>query len=827
MTRVPVRARTADGGAMTATSSPPRPDPTRTGAVWVTGTGAFLLLAAAAVFTAMRWEQIPEAAKLGALGLATGACLIIGRGLKGTLPATAGALIHLGTFLVPLDVAAVGIRADLDWSTMLLAQGLAATITFGWAARTERSVVLRWAFAGAVVALAGGIGATTALPAPLVLAGFAAAAVVWRQDRLALPWAALAGAAPLLVFLDDVAGDGVGALGRLGLHGDEPRALALLTGLTAAATLTVIGRRRSDVGIVLLGAAVAAIGAFASWTEVAADRNFDLIGLAAAFLLVEGVAYALRHDPFWATPSRIIATIAELPARLGTVIMAFGAVAILAFDVATSEGAVASGLLGLAWMAADLRAGGRGRVASTLGMAVSMVAVVATTTGSITAVAISLVAVGAVASVVDRRAALFVAVTSVVAAPWLAATVSFTATAVGTGIVGSLVLADAAVRRSRASAPDAAGSDIAAQRAWVLSAAALLPGAIAMAAYLGDTGNTVAGLIGGAILATVVAAVADRGRVSGDLLLGTLPRIGAVAVLAGTSELAPTQIGLVALAVAGLSIADALRLRNPHVALGASLAVPVAIGALSRAAELSVPSSGVVLTISAAVLVGLGALVGQRWAVPLVAAAGIAAVAGLGLAASLPSAFADAVMVTSGIGLALAVERGRLDGVLLGSLTMTGGIWLRLADGEVTASEPYLLPVAVLLLGAGLRARSVGSSSWIAYGPVIALFGGAALAERLSGGPGWHGLVAGTVGVLAVAAGGHRRLAAPLLLGTGLLVALVGYETLAITAALPTWTWLAVGGTALLAAGIAMEHHDLGPVETGRRLVDVVDDHFA
>src|SRR5687768_8648609 len=102
---------------MTTTSPPSRPDPTRTGAVWVTGMGAFLLLAAAAVFTAVRWDQIPDAAKLGALGLATGAFLIAGRGLRSTLPATAGALFHLGAFLVPIDVAAVGARAEVDWTT--------------------------------------------------------------------------------------------------------------------------------------------------------------------------------------------------------------------------------------------------------------------------------------------------------------------------------------------------------------------------------------------------------------------------------------------------------------------------------------------------------------------------------------------------------------------------------------------------------------------------------------------------------------------------------------------------------------------------------------
>ena len=43
----------------------------------------------------------------------------------------------------------------------------------------------------------------------------------------------------------------------------------------------------------------------------------------------------------------------------------------------------------------------------------------------------------------------------------------------------------------------------------------------------------------------------------------------------------------------------------------------------------------------------------------------------------------DAVMILSGIGLAVSVERGRLDGVLVSSLTMTAGIWMRLADAHV------------------------------------------------------------------------------------------------------------------------------------------------
>jgi hypothetical protein len=42
----------------------------------------------------------------------------------------------------------------------------------------------------------------------------------------------------------------------------------------------------------------------------------------------------------------------------------------------------------------------------------------------------------------------------------------------------------------------------------------------------------------------------------------------------------------------------------------------------------------------------------------------------------------------------------------------------------------------------------------------------------------------------------------------------------------PTWGWLATGGTALLATGIVLERNETSPVEAGRRLVDVVAERF-
>ena len=78
----------------------------------------------------------------------------------------------------------------------------------------------------------------------------------------------------------------------------------------------------------------------------------------------------------------------------------------------------------------------------------------------------------------------------------------------------------------------------------------------------------------------------------------------------------------------------------------------------------------------------------------------------------------------------------------------------------------------------------------------------------------------------AVVVGGSKRLAAPLLLGTALLVGLTAHESLSVTRQVPTWGWLALGGAALVGAGIVMERRDSSPMETGRRLVDVVGTRF-
>ena len=112
------------------------------------------------------------------------------------------------------------------------------------------------------------------------------------------------------------------------------------------------------------------------------------------------------------------------------------------------------------------------------------------------------------------------------------------------------------------------------------------------------------------------------------------------------------------------------------------------------------------------------------------------------------------------------------------------------------------------------------------YAPAIAILGGSALLERMTGGSGWHAVIAGAVGVIAVVAGGARRLAGPIVTGTAVLAVITIYESLGVAATIPTWAWLAVAGSALVSTAVALERTDTSPIEAGRRVVDVLSTSF-
>ena len=108
-------------------------------------------------------------------------------------------------------------------------------------------------------------------------------------------------------------------------------------------------------------------------------------------------------------------------------------------------------------------------------------------------------------------------------------------------------------------------------------------------------------------------------------------------MLVAVADLPSREIALVAGVVAVLSMADALRLHSPRTALGASLAVPVAIGAFVHSTGLTTAETGVALTVTAVVLAGLGSLLGREWIVPVLGGVAVAAGGGLLLSSGDPT----------------------------------------------------------------------------------------------------------------------------------------------------------------------------------------------
>jgi hypothetical protein len=487
---------------------------------------------------------------------------------------------------------------------------------------------------------------------------------------------------------------------------------------------------------------------------------------------------------------------------------------------------VALALMAVGFLAADIRRyGGTPRPfgltllrggswgPATVPLALAAVGAVQVGTASAPATTIALLVVAALAMFSGRPWG-----EAVVAgfAPWAVVTVvGRPAMAAVAGLVGAALVAEAAVRRSRQWGP----SPVEPMLAAVAAVTALLGLAVA-SRVLGGAGTVAAAVPALWLLAVQL----ERG----GRRLADVTRLALLVPIAGALSLSPAQGVPVLLAAAVLYAADAVRLGRPEVGIGAALAVQGLVAQVALGAGITGPAVGLALCVAAVVWTGLAVVVDDEWRPPFLVAAGAGLAFGLCVASADPATFANALLIAGGLAIGAGVA-GRRDGVAhAGGLLCTAGLWAHLAQGGVVPSEPYLVPVSAQLLVAGWmsRRRQSAPSSWAAYVPSIALLGGAALFERLAGGAGWHALVAGVVGTAAVAVGGGRRLAGPMLAGTALLVAVTVHESLGALAGVPTWGWLTLGGSVLLAVGVALERNDTSPVEAGKRIVDVVGERF-
>jgi hypothetical protein len=134
--------------------------------------------------------------------------------------------------------------------------------------------------------------------------------------------------------------------------------------------------------------------------------------------------------------------------------------------------------------------------------------------------------------------------------------------------------------------------------------------------------------------------------------------------------------------------------------------------------------------------------------------------------------------------------------------------WVRLADLDVHAPEPYTLPAALVLVGVGLyrmrRDPSTGTMHTLAPGLTLALV--PSLVWALDDPMTWRGLLLGLACLGLVMAGVRTRWSAPLVLGAavgGVLV--VRMAAPYIGEAVPRWVLIGAAGALLIATGVTWE----------------------
>ncbi len=850
-------------------------------ATWVAGLGALLLLAAAATFLAVRWDALGPTARIAIVGGVTVAAVIGGDRLRRTLPAVGGVLFHLGALLVPIDALGLTLQFGAPGWVRWFAVGATGVVALPLLAVFGRAPLL------AVIGLLGvpvgatGLAMLSGVPPALLVAtvGLALAPLAaWdgpadlrpavRLGSVLLPVLAVVGGVglELVVFLGAEgvtataaaagwlagwqvrAATAVTVIVALGAraHGGDPRLLAVTLVTGALAILHLVLAPATPRAVQLWTPAVLWLSLELAWLVLARDRSRPAgtpsgrRGLCAAILAAEVLA----------VPVALAATAVVFDPSL-----ALGGDAVVA-------GAVA--IAGAAWAAVAWRLERHGDLLFGPGVpgrpAVPLVVVL---------VVWHLVAAGLLAGVDHRLLLGGILVIAALplaqrAASWRTEPgpanpgVALVAVVFLLGSTEGLTAGSAQALLVAVLAPVLVLPLLAPLTARGLAATGLLTVPVALllvglVGSLGDTGMRAVGLPGGAVGILVgVTAVAIAWSSAGSRPLATSARVLAVlvglfvtlpagallpfeVVDAAVPSLARDLAGLSSGAllpslVMGLLLAvDAVRDRGPVAATGAALVLlrVASAGALAGGADVEVVGAGLLaIGSAAAITAGVGArslprmvLVATSVVALLVAPIGWVLLGDAGVLRA-------TALLLAGVGslaVGLALQRWAL--AHTGAAIATLGTWSLLVQLAGTALDLFLLPVAVQLALAGASARRAGdTSSWIAYAPAVALVGVPAVMERVWGGPGWHGLLAGAVGVAAVTLGGVRGLRGPVVVGASLVVAVVVIETLTVVVGVPTWAWLTVGGVALLGAAALIERVASTPGEAARRVVAGLQD---
>jgi len=317
---------------------------------------------------------------------------------------------------------------------------------------------------------------------------------------------------------------------------------------------------------------------------------------------------------------------------------------------------------------------------------------------------------------------------------------------------------------------------------------------------------------------------APENTVPWTLSIGTLLATG-LALGAGPTLLVATLIwlgsALVTLAVTARSSRSGL-LAVPAVGAAAALACSLAAD-LSSVVGFAVAAVLVLVTgwllDPAAVSYPESRMAGELTAVGLAAtavAAGWHRVQGAGPAAGQAGLLAAATAL--GIVAMLSARRRWWGWLMLACLVVFS--WIEAAEHQLHAPEAYTVPAGLLMLGLGWQAarREPQTSSWLTFGPALAVLTVPSLMLVLREPLTWRALAVASVAVAITLSAPHHRLQAPTLIGAAELAALAVRELGPYALALPRWAVIGAVGLLLLAVGVSWEDRLANLRHTQRRL---------
>ena len=748
---------------------------------------------------------------------------------------TAEAIFHLGALLIPFDMAAVAILAGRSWEETLLLTAVTSVTAWYGIERAVPSKILLWCARLAVVMGAAGVAAVSTISMPIALATAAVVAITVRKPVAAGFWAIVAGLLPVGAFvawLPRIAD----AMADLGFDSVD-RWQLVAAGVISTLVLVVVTRTFPRVEIAWSAVTIATVTGFVTFDGFGGAHDTYLV-IGALFAGLELLALGAHRDPLWKPIVAVLAVVGEVVAAGATAVLLADAV-LGGLSMLGTTHAFAAAFFAIGWLIADHR-----RLEDSVDWIIDLIL------GSDWPVTTVMFPAAVLAIAVSLSAPVsIIALTAVGLAFWMIATWRSGAAEGATLLVLIAAVCAQYTDHWTSLAIGAAGAAVlmlgAQQHLRTKNRlAALVPAFAGAVVWLGSTSDAVAQsrsgwpvllVLGGAWMMSWI--VEARGPHRSIEVADWIGRATAGFVLVSAVwEDTPVAVGSCALIMA-LAILDYLAVRRRGAVEGHPLLTTYALIAgaafglagmpLAIAATLSTTVAGAVLAVAGFVLVGV-ALGSPRFVeLPLAAAAVVASSVGVLMAWGDPGMFAVALLAVGCSILFVAAALRDLLFAITGYIVVGLGVALQLAVWEVIWLEPYLVFPVGAALYIGYRFHRSGGNSWAAYAPTIALMSYVSIADRLAGGSAWHTVIAGAIGVLAIIAGGYRRLVGPLVTGSVVLAVVVGYESLGPASLVPTWAWLATGGTILLAAGVAMERSDTTPLERGQQLRTVVATQFS